>query len=202
MAGGVPLFVAEAEGSRFTDVDGHTYVDLCLGDTGASDRPRPPFVTEALAAQAPKGLTTMLPTEDAIRVAGELTRRFGLPVWQLAMTATDANRFALRLARHLTGRPKVAVFDCATTAPSTRPSRCSTTMGGRAAARQHRAGGRPAETTAVVPFNDVAALEAALAGGDVACVLAEPALTNIGIVLPAPGFHDDLRRLTRDAGRS
>ena len=197
--GAFPLFVAAAEGSGFTDVDGRTYVDLCLGDTGAMTGHARPFVTEAVAAQAARGVTTMLPGEDAIWVGGELARRFGLPVWQLAMTATDANRFVLRLARHLTGRPKVAVFDWCY--HGTVDETFAVLDGGRVVPRPGNTGPAvdPAVTTTVVPFNDVAALEAALAAGDVACVLAEPALTNIGIVLPDPGFHDALRSLTRDA---
>ncbi len=198
--GAFPLFVASAEGSSFTDVDGHTYVDLCLGDTGAMTGHARPFVTEAIAAQAARGVTTMLPGEDAIWVAGELARRFGLPIWQMAMTATDANRFVLRLARHLTGRPKVAVFDWCY--HGTVDETFAVLDDGRVVPRPGNTGPAvdPAVTTTVVPFNDVGALEAALAGGDVACVLAEPALTNIGIVLPEPGFHDALRALTREAG--
>ena len=198
--GAFPLFVDSAEGSSFTDVDGHAYVDLCLGDTGAMTGHARPFVTEAITAQAARGVTTMLPGEDAIWVGGELARRFGLPVWQLAMTATDANRFVLRLARHLTGRPKVAVFDWCY--HGTVDETFAVLDDGRVVPRPGNTGPAvdPAVTTTVVPFNDVAALEAALAAGDVACVLAEPALTNIGIVLPEPGFHDALRSITRDTG--
>ena len=199
--GAFPVFVAEAEGSHFTDVDGHRYVDFCLGDTGAMTGHARPFVTEAVAAQAARGLTTMLPNEDAIWVGGELARRFGLPVWQLAMTATDANRFVLRLARHLTGRPRVAVFDWCYHGTVDEALHVLD-PGGRVVPRHGNTGPAvdPLATTAVVPFNDVGALEQALAAGDIACVLAEPALTNIGIVLPDPGFHDALRVLTRDAG--
>ena len=198
--GAFPLFVDSAEGSSFTDVDGRTYVDLCLGDTGAMTGHARPFVTEAVAAQAARGVTTMLPGEDAIWVGGELARRFGLPIWQLAMTATDANRFVLRLARHLTGRPKVAVFDWCY--HGTVDETFAVLDDGRVVPRPGNTGPAvdPAVTTTVVPFNDVGALEAALSGGDVACVLAEPALTNIGIVLPEPGFHDALRSITRDTG--
>ena len=199
--GSFPVFAREAHGARVTDVDGHEYVDFALGDTGAMTGHALAVVTQALAAQAARGITTMLPSVDAIWVAGELTRRFGLPRWQLAMTATDANRFVLRLARHLTGRPKVLVFDwcyhgtvdetLVTVAPD-----------GGTVARPSNLGPQvdPAVTTRVVQFNDVAALEAALAHGDVACVLTEPALTNIGIVLPQPGFHEALRDVTRRAG--
>ena len=109
--GGFPLFVAEARGSRFTDVDGHEYVDFCLGDTGAMSGHAPEATLRAVREQSARGITTMLPTEDALWVADELTRRFGVPRWQFALTATDANRFSIRLARHVTGRPKVLVFN-------------------------------------------------------------------------------------------
>jgi glutamate-1-semialdehyde 2,1-aminomutase len=198
--GAFPVFVAEASGARFVDVDGIEYVDLCLGDTGAMTGHAPPQTVAALAAQAPKGLTTMLPGEDSIWVAGELARRFGLPVWQLAMTATDANRFVLRLARHLTGRPKVVVHDWCY--HGTVDETLAVLDGRRVVARSTNVGPAvdPAVTTKVVPFNDVGALEEALTPGDVACVLAEPALTNIGIVLPDPGYHEALRELTRRTG--
>jgi glutamate-1-semialdehyde 2,1-aminomutase len=198
--GAFPLFVAEADGARFTDVDGHTYVDLCLGDTGAMTGHAPPATVDAIAAQAPRGLTTMLPTEDAIWVGEELARRFGLPLWQMAMTATDANRFTLRLARHATGRSKVLVFNGCY--HGTVDETLVELDGGRVVARGGAVGPPvdPTETTAVVEFNDVGALEAALADEMVACVLAEPALTNIGIVLPEPGYHDALRAATRRTG--
>lgn len=199
--GSFPLFVASADGGRLTDVDGITYSDFALGDTGAMAGHALPAVTAALAEQAAKGITTMLPSPDAAWVAAELARRFGLPRWQLAMTATDANRFALRLARYVTGRPKVLVFDWCY--HGTVDETLVTVDGsGRTASRAGNAGAPidPALTTVAVPFNDPAALAAALAPGDVACVLAEPALTNIGIVLPEPGFHDRLRALCTDTG--
>jgi glutamate-1-semialdehyde 2,1-aminomutase len=199
--GAFPVFFEQAAGARFTDVDGREYVDFCLGDTGAMTGHALPFVADALAAQARRGSTTMLPTADAAWVGAELARRFGLPLWQLAMTATDANRFVLRLARHLTGRPKVLVFDWCYhgTVDETLVVR------GSDGATRSRPGSigppvDPAATTVVVPFNDVDALEGALEAGDIACVLAEPALTNIGIVPPEPGFHDALRALTRRFG--
>src|SRR5512144_1044189 len=110
-AGPFPVFVAEASGAHFTDVDGHRHLDLCLGDTGAMTGHAPLATVEAVAAQARRGMTFMLPTEDAIWLGEELSRRFGLPFWQAALTATDANRFAIRLARHLTRRPKILVFN-------------------------------------------------------------------------------------------
>ncbi len=196
-----PLYVAEAHGAHFTCVDGHTYLDFCLGDTGAMTGHSPEPTVRAIKHQLDRGITTMLPTENALWVAEELSRRFGLPYWQVAMTATDANRFALRIARHITGRKKILVFNwnyhgsVDETFITIRPD-------GTAGARPGNVG--PAVdvnlTTKVVEFNDVDALEKALAPGDVAAVITEPALTNIGIVLPDPGFHGLLRRITREAG--
>ncbi len=199
--GSFPLFFDHAEGARFTDVDGHEYVDFCLGDTGAMTGHGLPQVADALSRQARRGITTMLPSADAAWVGKELTRRFGLPAWQMAMTATDANRFVLRFARFLTGRPKVLVFDWCYHG-SVDETLVTLAADGRPVARAGNIGPQvdPALTTVVVPFNDVPALEAALATGEVACVLAEPALTNIGIVLPDPGFHIALRTLTRKYG--
>jgi glutamate-1-semialdehyde 2,1-aminomutase len=198
--GGFPVFVRKGRGARFTDVDGLEYMDLCLGDTGAMTGHAPEATVEAIAKQARRGLSYMLPGEDAVWVAEELARRFGLPYWQYALSATDANRFAIRLARHITGRPRILVFNWCyhgsvdeafvTLGPNGPVPRSGNT--GPAV--------NPAETTRVVEFNDVPALERALASRDVACVLAEPALTNIGIILPGPGFHDALRDLTTASG--
>jgi glutamate-1-semialdehyde 2,1-aminomutase len=199
-AGGFPLFAAEAQGAYLADVDGQRYLDLCLGDTGAMTGHAPTATVEAVRAQAARGFTFMLPTEDAIWVGEELARRFGLPYWQFALTATDANRFAIRLAREITGRPRILVFNWCY--HGTVDETFVTLHDGRAVAREGNVGPPvdPALTTRVVEFNDLAALEAALAHGDVACVLAEPALTTVGIVLPEPGFHLALRELTRRAG--
>src|SRR5438874_2081433 len=201
-AGAFPPFVREAQGAHFYDVDGHAYVDLCLGDTGAMTGHSPAIAVDAIAERARHGITMMLPTEDSVWVGQELGRRFGLPLWQFSLTATDANRWAIRIAREITQRPKVLVFNwCyhgtvdetfATLAPD----------GGGVVARPGNVG-PPVEldrTTKVVEFNDLEALEQALAPGDVACVLAEPALTNIGIVPPEPGFHQALRQATRRTG--
>jgi glutamate-1-semialdehyde 2,1-aminomutase len=199
-AGGFPVFVREAKGARIVDVDGHEYVDLCLGDTGAMAGHSPEPVVQALAAQAARGSTAMLPTEDAAWVGEELARRFGLPFWQFALTATDANRFALRLAREVTGRGKVLVFDWCY--HGSVDEALAATEAGIVGPRAGNVGPpiHPALTTKVVQFNDVDALEQALRAEDVACVLAEPALTNIGIVLPDAGYHDALRELTRSTG--
>jgi glutamate-1-semialdehyde 2,1-aminomutase len=199
-AGSFPVFLAEAQGARVVDVDGHEYVDLCLGDTGAMAGHAPEPVVRAVAERAAHGLTAMLPTEDAAWAGEELARRFGLPLWQFTLSATDANRFAIRIARALTGRPKVLVFNGCY--HGTVDETFATLRGdGSVGIREGNVGPPvdPALTTKVVELNDVDALRAALAPGDVACVLAEPALTNIGIVLPEPGFHEALRELTLDA---
>jgi glutamate-1-semialdehyde 2,1-aminomutase len=196
--GSFPIFFDTASGAHFTDVDGRDYIDFCLGDTGAMTGHALPQVARALYAQAMRGITTMMPSVDAAWVGAELARRFGLPVWQMAMTATDANRFVLRFARHLTGRPKVVVFDWCYHG-SVDEALATLDTAGRTILRPGNFGPAfdPSSTTVVVPFNDLAALEAALATGEIACVLAEPALTNIGIVMPDAGFHQELRRLTR-----
>lgn len=195
-----PVFAAEARGARLVDVDGNEYVDLCLGDTGAMTGHSPAGSVPAIASQLRRGLTTMLPTEDAIAVGEELARRFGLARWQFTTSATDANRFVVRLCRQVTGRPRILVFDYCY--HGTVDETFATAGPGGVRARPGNVG-PPVElalTTRVVQFNDAEALEAELAYGDVACVLTEPALTNIGIVLPEPGFHAALRELTRAAG--
>jgi len=200
-AGGFPVFMTEAFGARVRDVDGHTYVDLCLGDTGAMTGHAPPAAVAAIAERMGKGITAMLPTEDAVWVGEELTRRFRAARWQFTLTATDANRFAVRIAREISGRPRVLVFNYCyhgtvdeafiTLSPEGKPHSREGNVGPPV---------DPTVTSKVVEFNDVEALEEALAAEDVACVLTEPALTNIGIVLPEPGFHDALREATRRTG--
>jgi glutamate-1-semialdehyde 2,1-aminomutase len=199
--GSFPVFVESASGARFVDVDGNEYVDLCLGDTGAMAGHGLPAVVEALAQQAPRGITTMLPGASAGNVASMLADRFGLPAWQFALTATDANRFALRLARSLTGRSKVIVMNWCYHG-TVDETFAVLDENGAVVPRPGSTGAAvdPALTTRVVEFNDLDALDAALANGDVACVLTEPALTNIGIVLPDPGYLEALAERTRAAG--
>jgi glutamate-1-semialdehyde 2,1-aminomutase len=198
--GAYPVFAEEAWGARFRDVDGIEYVDFCLGDTGAMTGHSPEPVVSAVAEQAARGITLMLPSEEALWVGEELTRRFGLPRWQFALTATDANRFAIRLARHVTKRPKVLVFNWCY--HGTVDETFAALSDGSVVEREGNIGPPvpPAETTRVVEWNDVESLRRELGHGDVACVLAEPALTNIGIVHPQPGFHDTMRELTRETG--
>ena len=196
--GAYPVYASEAKGARFRDVDGIEYVDFCLGDTGAMTGHSPEPVVRAVAEQAARGITLMLPSEEALWVGEELGRRFGLPRWQFALTATDANRFAIRLARHIARRPKVLVFNWCY--HGTVDESFATLRDGRVVEREGSLGPPVPldETTRVVEWNDVEALRRELAHGDVACVLAEPALTNIGIVPAQPGFHDALRAATRE----
>jgi glutamate-1-semialdehyde 2,1-aminomutase len=195
-----PLLVESALGSSLRDIDGNEYADFCLGDTGSMFGHSPGPVAAAIARQAGKGLTYMLPTEDAIAVGRLLAERFGLPHWQIATTATDANRFALRVARAVTGRPKILVFNgCYHGSVDETYVRL---IDQRAVNRPGLLGQMTDLTqfTRVVEFNDLAALEAALAHGDVACVITEPVLTNSCMVLPEPGYLDGVRHLTRAAG--
>jgi glutamate-1-semialdehyde 2,1-aminomutase len=200
-AGSFPVFVREAKGAHFTDVDGRDYIDFCLGDTGAMTGHSPAATVKAINDQIQKGITLMLPYEDVIWVGEELQRRFGLPLWQFTLTATDANRFALRMARMITGRPKVLVFNYCYHG-SVDESFIILDEEGTPMSRPNNMGPQidPIYTTKVIEFNDVAALETALLSRDVAAVLAEPVMTNIGIIHPDAGFHDELRKLTRKYG--
>ncbi len=199
-AGSFPVFVTGGKGAHFTDVDGHDYIDLCLGDTGSMTGHAPDPVLDAITERTRQGVTFMLPTEDAIYVGEELARRFGLPYWQVCLTATDANRFSLRIARALTKRSKVLIFNYCY--HGTVDETFATLHDGVVGPRSGNLGPQvnPVETTKVIEFNDIPALEAALAPGDVAAVLAEPAMTNIGIIHPDPGYHDALRKITRRTG--
>jgi glutamate-1-semialdehyde 2,1-aminomutase len=199
-AGDFPVFVRDGSGARFTDVDGREYIDFCLGDTGAMTGHAPKESIETIVDRLRRGTTFMLPTEDSIWVGRQLQRCFGLPYWQVAMTATDANRFAIRLARQITGRKLILVHNWCY--HGTVDETIVTLNNGVPGAKPGNVGPAvdPALTTKVVEINDIPALEAALQPRDVACVLVEPALTNIGIVLPDPGYHDALHEITRKTG--
>jgi glutamate-1-semialdehyde 2,1-aminomutase len=202
-AGRFPLYLHGARGARVIDIDGHEYIDFSLGDTGAMAGHSPREVVAAVRAriQDDGGITAMMPTQNAAWVGAELARRFGVPQWSFTLTATDANRWAIRLARAITGRPKILVYawcyhgsvDEAFALPG--PDGEAIARGGNVGAPVDLAA-----TTRVVEFNDPIALERALSHGDVAAVLMEPALTNIGIVLPQPGYLDAVRSLTREHG--
>jgi glutamate-1-semialdehyde 2,1-aminomutase len=202
-AGGYPLYLSTARGNRVVDIDGHEYVDFALGDTGAmaghSPAPTVAAVHERIAVAG--GITTMMPSEDAEWVAADLTRRFGMPLWSFSLTATDANRWALRLARMITGRPKVMAFAyCYHGSVDETFVIADADLG--TAPREGNVG--PAvdvsSTTRVAEFNDLASVERGLAHGDVAVLIMEPALTNIGIVLPDPGFLEGVRALCTKYG--
>ena len=196
-----PVFVDDARGAHFSCVDGIDHVDLCLGDTGAMCGHAPAASVSAISEQLGRGSTYMLPTADAAVAAGLLADRFGIPSWQFSLSATDANRSLIRYARHVTGRPKILVIDHCYHGSV---DEAFATLDERGAVVERRgnigAPVPPAETTVVVPFNDVPALERALRTLDVAAVLIEPAMTNIGIVLPEPGWHNALRALCDETG--
>ena len=202
-SGGYPLYLATAHGNRITDVDGNEYVDFALGDTGAMAGHSPAATVAAVQKRlgVDGGITTMMPSTDAEWVAAEQTRRFGMPLWSFSLTATDANRWALRLARLVTGRPKVMAFSYCyhgsvdETFVIAGPDGSTHPRGGNVAPAVH-----VSETTRVAEFNDLASVEAGLAHGDVAVVVMEPALTNIGIVLPEPGFLEGVRDLCTKYG--
>ncbi|WP_137918186.1 aspartate aminotransferase family protein [Hydrogenophaga sp. 2FB] len=196
------LFVQSAQGITLTCADGLPHADFCLGDTGAMFGHSPTALAQAIAQQAAQGLTCMLPPTRAVAVGEGLQRVFGLPVWQMALTASDANRFVLRWARAITQRPRLLVFDgCYHGAVDDTLVDLDPTTG-RTLPRRSVLGNvhNHADFTRVVPFNDLPALEAALAHGDVACLLAEPALTNFGLVPPAPGFWEAARAVCRQHG--
>ena len=195
-----PLVVSQAEKARLTDADGFGIDDFCLGDTGSMFGHSPAPVARAIRRQARRGLTYMLPSEAALRAGLLLQAMFGPLVWQLATTATDANRNALRVARAVTGRRKVLVFNGAY--HGTLQDTMVALQDGQTVARQGLVGQvfDIAAEAVCIEFNDLAALEAVLASGEVAAVLTEPVLTNSCMVLPEPGFHDTLRALTRAYG--
>jgi glutamate-1-semialdehyde 2,1-aminomutase len=199
--GAHPVFVQQAKGARFTDIDGNTYVDFCLGDTGSMTGHSPDATVAAVREQVGKGITAMLPTEDAAIVSGLLRERFGLPLWQFTVSATDANRHVIRYSRMITGRSKIIVID-----------RCYHGSVDETFATLDDAGftvkregniGAPVDlavTTRVVEFNDLVAMEKALAHEDVAAILMEPAMTNIGIVLPEDGYLVGVQELAQKYG--
>ncbi|MCO5314746.1 MAG: transaminase [Solirubrobacterales bacterium] len=202
-AAGHPVYMESARGTTITDIDGNRYLDLALGDTGAMAGHSPEATVKAVERQLRDrgGITTMLPTEDAEWVGAELTRRFGLPLWSFSLTATDANRWSIRLVRAITGRPKILVNSYCYHG-SVDESLIVVGPDGEGVSREGNVGAPVdvTETSRVAEFNDLEGLERQLAKGDVAAVLMEPALTNIGIVLPEEGYLKGVRELTREHG--
>ena len=197
-----PIFVNKAYDNKLIDIDDNEYIDFCLGDTGAMFGHSPLPTVEAVTRQVRNGITTMMPCMDALEVGRELANRFGLPLWQFAMTATEANRYAIRICRILTGRPKVLSMN-----ESYHGSLDETLphigLDGKLELRSEydmNPGISKEALSRVVEFNDFEALERELAYKDCACVLAEPVMTNCGMVLPAPGYHAKLRELCTKYG--
>jgi glutamate-1-semialdehyde 2,1-aminomutase len=197
--GGFPLYLDRAHGATVVDVDGNEYADFCVGDTGAMAGHSPEPTMRAIRDIL--GITTMLPTDDAAWVGAELARRFGVPYWQFSLTATDANRWMIRMCRHVTRRDRIAVFSWCYHG-SVDESFVTLDEQGLARAREGLVGPPvdPTETTRVAEFNEADSVRSVLEHEDVACLLMEPALTNIGIVLPEPGFMDEVRRLCDEYG--
>lgn len=196
----VPIVAASANDAVLVSIDGQTYDDFCLGDTASlfGHSPRP--LAAALAKQASEGLSYMLPTERGAALSERLAAMFELPQWQVTTTASEANRAVIRWCRGISGRSKILTFngayhgavddafvDLKGGAPVMRASLVGQVHG-------------LTDTTTVIEFNDVEALAAALRGGDIACVLAEPVMTNVGMVRDAPGFLTTLRKLCDETG--
>lgn len=200
-AGSWPVFVSKAKGAHITDVDGNDYIDFCLGDTGSMIGHASDATVRAISEAVKKGTTFMLPTEDAIHNGKELQRRFGMKYWQFTTSATDANRFVLRLARAITGRKKILAFDWCYHG-SVDETVATLDENGNVIPKPGNVGPQvnPAQTSKIIEWNDIDALEDALKDRNVAAVLTEPVMTNIGIVHPDPGYHDALRELTRKYG--
>ena len=199
--GAYPVFVEEAKGASFIDVDGNTYIDFCLGDTGSMTGHSPAATVTAIREQVGRGLSTMLPTQDAAIVSAELAERFKLPLWQFTVSATDANRHAIRYARMITSKQKIIVIDRCYHG-SVDETFATLNNKGKTVSREGNIGA-PVEldlTTRVVPFNDLSAMKKALAHDDVAAILMEPAMTNVGIVLPVDGYLRGVEKLARDFG--
>jgi glutamate-1-semialdehyde aminotransferase len=191
-----PVYVERASGAHFDCVDGMDHVDFCLGDTGAMCGHSPPASVAAITRQLERGATFMLPTRDAAFAAELLADRFGVPSWQFALSATDANRSLIRFARQVTGRPRVLVHDYSYHGTVDEAYATLDDAGFVVSRRGNIGAPVPlSQTTSVVQFNDLEGLEVALSGGQIAAMLIEPALTNIGIVLPEAGYHDAVRDL-------
>ena len=199
--GAYPVFVAEAKGASFVDVDGNTYIDFCLGDTGSMTGHSPEATVAAIREQVGRGLSAMLPTKDAADVSTELAKRFGVPLWQFTVSATDANRHVIRYSRLITKKSKIIVIDRCYHG-SVDETFATLDASGKTVSREGNIGA-PIEldkTTRVVPFNDLDAMKKALQKNDVAAILMEPAMTNVGIVLPVDGYLKAVEKLAKEFG--
>ena len=199
--GAYPVFVEEAKGASFVDVDGNTYIDFCLGDTGSMTGHSPEATVAAIREQVGRGLSAMLPTKDAAAVSTELAKRFGVPLWQFTVSATDANRHVIRYSRLITKKSKIIVIDRCYHG-SVDETFATLDSSGKTVSREGNIGA-PIDldkTTRVVPFNDLDAMKNALQQNDVAAILMEPAMTNVGIVLPADGYLKAVEKLAKEFG--
>ena len=199
--GAYPVFVAEAKGASFVDVDGNTYIDFCLGDTGSMTGHSPEATVAAIREQVGRGLSVMLPTKDAADVSTELAKRFGVALWQFTVSATDANRHVIRYSRLITKKSKIVVIDRCYHG-SVDETFATLDASGKTVSREGNIGA-PIEldkTTRVVPFNDLDAMKKALQQNDVAAILMEPAMTNVGIVLPVDGYLKAVEKLAKEFG--
>ena len=199
--GAYPVFVKEAKGAHFKDVDGNTYIDFCLGDTGSMTGHSPEATVSAIREQVGRGLSAMLPTKDAVAVSTELAKRFGVPLWQFTVSATDANRHVIRYSRLITKKSKIIVIDRCYHG-SVDETFATLDSSGKTVSREGNIGA-PVEldkTTRVVPFNDLDAMQNALQKNDVAAILMEPAMTNVGIVLPVDGYLKGVENLAKEFG--
>ncbi|MEY3249980.1 MAG: hypothetical protein RLZZ27_88 [Actinomycetota bacterium] len=199
--GAYPVFVEEAKGASFVDVDGNTYIDFCLGDTGSMTGHSPEATVAAIREQAGRGLSAMLPTKDAAAVSTELAKRFGVPLWQFTVSATDANRHVIRYSRLITKKSKIIVIDRCYHG-SVDETFATLDTSGKTVSREGNIGA-PIDldkTTRVVPFNDLDAMKNALQQNDVAAILMEPAMTNVGIVLPVEGYLKGVEKLAKEFG--
>jgi glutamate-1-semialdehyde 2,1-aminomutase len=199
--GAYPVFVEEAKGASFVDVDGNTYIDFCLGDTGSMTGHSPDATVSAIREQVGRGLSAMLPTKDAAVVSTELAKRFGVALWQFTVSATDANRHVIRYARLITKKSKIIVIDRCYHG-SVDETFATLDASGKTVSREGNIGA-PIEldkTTRVVPFNDLDAMKKALQKNDVAAILMEPAMTNVGIVLPLDGYLKAVEKLAKEFG--
>ncbi|GBL33116.1 glutamate-1-semialdehyde 2,1-aminomutase 1 [Actinomycetota bacterium] len=199
--GAYPIFVEEAKGAGFVDVDGNTYIDFCLGDTGSMTGHSPEATVSAIREQVGRGLSAMLPTKDAAAVSTELANRFGVPLWQFTVSATDANRHVIRYSRLITKKSKIIVIDRCYHG-SVDETFATLDSSGKTVSREGNIGA-PIEldkTTRVVPFNDLDAMKNALQQNDVAAILMEPAMTNVGIVLPVEGYLKAVEKLAKEFG--
>ncbi len=195
----IPIFVDEGVGSHFRDVDGHDYLDMNIADMSMFTGYAPEPVVTAVSRRMAQGSQFMAPNEDSVWVAEELARRYALPKWQFTLSATHANTEAIRVARALTGRQGVAFFDGHYHGHL--DESLVELIDGVEAAEEDGLPVDVASRTVIIPFNDVVALERALSSRQIAAIIAEPAMTNnVGLVMPAPGYHEALRRITRDTG--